>query len=209
MSCTWPDICFIVSKLSQFMHSPTNTHMNMAKNVLKYLKGTMNYCLTFKKSNEITLLGYSDSDWGSSSDRISISGYCFKMCDDGPLISWRSKNQPIVSLSSCEAEYVAMTSAIQEAKFLKMLMLDMNFDHVQPVKLFADNQGTIALAKNPVHHQRTKHIDIRYHFIREEINNKLVDVQFISTHGNLADVFTKAISKNKCREVCKQFGLCS
>ena len=209
MSCTRPDICFIVSKLSQFMHSPTNTHMNMAKNVLKYLKGTMNYCLTFKKSNEITLLGYSDSDWGSSSDRKSISGYCFKMCDDGPLISWRSKKQPIVSLSSCEAEYVAMTSAIQEAKFLKMLMLDMNFDHVQPVKLFADNQGAIALAKNPVHHQRTKHIDIRYHFIREEINNKSVDVQFISTHGNLADVFTKAISKNKCREVCKQFGLCS
>ena len=80
-------------------------------------------------------------------------------------------------------------------------MLDMNFDHVQPVKLFADNQGAIALAKNPVHHQRTKHIDIRYHFIREVINNKSVDVQFISTHGNLADVFTKAISRIRAEKI--------
>ena len=207
MSCTRPDICYIVSKLSQYMHKPTNAHLQLAKNVLKYLKATIDYSLTFTKSDNFSLVGYCDSDWGSSSDRKSISGQCFQMNKNGPLISWRSKKQNIVALSSCEAEYIAMTSAVQEAKFLSMLLSDMNIKLVNPVKLYVDNQGAIALAKNPVHHQRTKHIDIRYHFIRSEIANNNVDIQYVPSNENLADLFTKPVSRNKIKSFVKSFGL--
>ena len=158
MTCTRPDLCYIVTKLSQNMCDPTKAHLNMAKHVLRYLKGTLNIGLTFRKqkSEILGLQGFCDSDWGASSDRRSITGYGFSLCKKGPLISWKSRKQQIVALSTCEAEYVALTSAIQEAKFLSQLLVDMNGGAKSKVILNVDNQGAICLAKNPVHHQRTK-----------------------------------------------------
>ena len=117
MTCTRPDLSYVVTKLSQNMKSPTKAHLNLAKDVLRYVKGTIDYNLKFTKSTCLTLIGYSDSDWGNSGDRKSISGYCFLLNVNGPLISWKSKKQSVVAISSCEAEYIAMTHAIQEAKF--------------------------------------------------------------------------------------------
>ncbi|XP_047482942.1 uncharacterized mitochondrial protein AtMg00810-like [Penaeus chinensis] len=137
MTGTRPDLCYVVSKLSQYMSKPTKAQLNSAKQVLKYLKGTMTYGLTFRKSNEsIQLKGFCDSDWGSSEDRKSISGYCFQLHRDGPLISWRSKKQQTVALSSCEAEYMALTYAIQEAKFLRQTVSDLDEVEKGNVKLF-------------------------------------------------------------------------
>ena len=207
MTCTRPDLCYVVSKLSQFMQRPTNAHLNIAKHVLRYLKGTLDYSLEFCKSKDLNLFGYCDSDWASSEDRKSISGYCFKLSDEGPLISWKSKKQNSVALSSCEAEYVALAFAVQEIKFLHQLLSDMNVPTRKPTNLFVDNQGAIALAKNPVHHQRCKHIDIKYHFVRHEIEERNISLTYIPSEENVADIFTKPLPRPKLSKLIKNVGL--
>ena len=195
MTNTRPDICYIVSFLSQFMVNPTFAHLQLAKHVLRYIKGTLSKGLTFVKStNGSSIWGCCDSDWGGSLDRHSISGDCYMLNDTGPAVSWKCSKQRIIALSSCEAEYVALTVAIQEAKFLRQLLADIQGCKISGVRLYADNQGAIALAKNPVHHQRTKHIDIKYHFIRFAIQEGVIDLQYIPTGDNIADQFTKPLS---------------
>ena len=200
MTCTRPDLSFSVTKLSQHLSAPTVTNLKTAKHVLRYLKGTSDKGLVFKKSNQsLSLIGYCDADWGSSEDRRSITGYGFQMNENGPLISWKSRKQPTVALSTCEAEYMSLSSAIQEAKFLLQLLKDFLVESSNPVSLFCDNQGAIALAKNPVQHQRSKHIDIRYHFIRHEIKKGLINVMYVTSNDNVADMFTKALSGQRLK----------
>ena len=197
MTCTRPDITFVVTKLSECMNKPTRANLNAAKHVLRYLKGTKHYSLKFSKSeSNLKLTGFCDSDWAGSHDRKSISGYAFLLNEKGPLISYKSKKQNIVALSSCEAEYVSMTVAIQEAKFLSQLLADMTCNDRASVTMFVDNQGTLNLAKNPVHHQRSKHIDVKYHFIRLEIANGNVDLKYVQSEENVSDIFTKPVSRN-------------
>ncbi|XP_048241186.1 secreted RxLR effector protein 161-like [Haliotis rufescens] len=113
MTATRPDLCYIVTKLSQYMAKPTTTQLGMAKHTLRYIKGTAEQGLTFVKScDPLQLVGFCDADWGSSADRRSITGYGFQLKDNGPLISWKSKKQTTVALSTCEAEYMAMAAAI-------------------------------------------------------------------------------------------------
>ena len=148
-----PDLCYAVTKLSQYLSKPTKAHLGLAKHVLRYLKGTMNFGLKFTMSNDpLRIARYCDSDWRSSDDRRSITGYCYKLNNNGPLISWKSQKQRIVALSSCEAEYVSLTSAIQEGNFLRQLYADMTNSDKTYVTLNVDNQGAMALATNPVFH---------------------------------------------------------
>ncbi|CAM1292454.1 Uncharacterised protein r2_g164 [Pycnogonum litorale] len=196
MTGTRPDLCYIVTKLSQYMANPKQVHLNIAKRVLRYLKCALDHGLKFQRSDTpLKLIGFCDSDWGSSDDRCSISGYCFRLCPDGSLISWKSKKQQTVALSTCEAEYIALATATQEAKFLKQLFTDMQGCEQRNILLHVDNQGAIALAKNPVYHQRSKHIDIKYHFVRSEILKGNINLQYIQTEYNIADVFTKPVTK--------------
>ena len=197
---TRPDICYIVTFLGQFMNNPTVAHLNLAKHVIKYLKGTKDLGLNFVKANsDLKLFGYCDSDWGGTFDRKSISGYCFMLQNNGPLISWKSCKQKIVALSTCEAEYVALTDAFKEARFLRQLFADFYNCNRPNVNLFVDNLGSIALAKNPVHHQRSKHIDIRYHFIRLDVEEGTVLLEYVPTEENYADMFTKPLSRVKLK----------
>ena len=116
---------------------------------MRYIKGTLNFCLRFVKCDgNVDLSGCSDSDWGGSEDRCSITGYCFQLNANGPLISWKSKKQQSVALSTCEAEYMALAAVVQEAKFLRHLLADMQGTDVKSVNIYVDNQGAIALAKN-------------------------------------------------------------
>ena len=155
----------------------------------------MSTSLIFKKSeNDSKLFGYSDSDWGRSEDRHSISGYGFKLNIGNSLISWGCKKQRVVALSTCEAEYIALAMACQEAKFLAQLLSDLSCKDKSCVMIYVDNQSAIALAKNPVNHKRSKHIDIRYHFIRCEIEDGNVSLLYIPSEENVADVFTKPLS---------------
>ena len=202
MTATRPDLCYVVNLLSQHMANPTKAHLNLCIQVLKYLKGTISYELKYCKSDGgLKITGFCDSDWGSSSDRRSTSGYCYFLNSKGPLISWRSKKQrEVVALSSCEAEYVALTEAMKEANFLRQLWVDMTGEKRKIVDLYADSKGAISLSKNPVHHKRTKHIDIRYHFIRSEIENGIVNLMYVPSTSNIADMFTKPLPKSKLIE---------
>lgn len=137
------------------------------------------------------------ADWGSNLDRRSISGFGFQFNINGPLISWKSRKQQCVSLSTCEAEYVALSAATQEAKFLKQLYYDLSGGQDRCVVIYGDNQGSLALANSHMQNQRSKHIDIRYHYIRSEIESKTIELKYIPTQDNLADIFTKPVSKNK------------
>ena len=194
MTCTRPDIAFVVTNLSQFMSKPTSGHMIMAKHVLRFLKGTIYHKLIFIKSeNSLSIDGWCDADWASSHDRKSISGYCFYLFNKSPLISWKSRKQPTVALSTCEAEYMALVSAIQEGIYLISLINEIQQTNLQFFSLRCDNTSAIALGNNPVQHQRTKHIDIKYHFIRQHIQKGSVDLSYVQSECNLADVFTKPV----------------
>ena len=201
MTCTRPDICWVVSRLSQFLSSPLQEHWTAVKHVLRYLKGTLHYELCYRKCDDgLTLVGYSDADWASATDdRRSTSGYCFSLNKAGPLISWKSRKQPTVALSSCEAEYIALSAAVQEGLYLTQLLKDIN-EVCGPVVIFEDNQGAIALSKNPVNRQRSKQIDVRYHFIRTTQNTGKVVVKYCPTADMAADLMTKASTKFKLQK---------
>ena len=199
MTCSRPDLCYVVTILSQYMSKPKVGHLKLAKYVLRYLKGTVNFGIVFKKSS-LSIVGFTDASWGSTGDRRSISGLCFKLGTDASLISWKSKKQPIVALSSCEAEYVSMTHSIQEGVFLQQLLAGLQFkDAAKVVSLYVDNKGAIDLAKNPVHHQRSKHVDIKYHYIRSKILDGSFVLYYVPSKENLADIFTKPCTKNSLR----------
>ena len=194
MTGTRPDIAFIVTLLSRFMNKPTKVHMTIARGVLKYLKGTQHYDLKYVRSSEpLTIFGYSDSDWASANDFLSVSGYAFKMSKNSSLISWRSGKQSLVAASSCEAEYIALHAATCEALFLRQLYAELTQSTPVTVKIFCDNQGCIALAKHPSYHKKTKHINIKYHAIRTYVQNKSISLAYIPTKNNLADLATKPI----------------
>ena len=191
---TRPDLSTAVGKLSQFMKNPSNDHWCAVKRVLRYIKGTLNLGLKFVASDSFELTGFSDSDWaGCVESRKSTSGFVFQVgqCT----VSWSSKKQPIVALSSTEAEYIALCRAAQEAVWLRSLLADVGLTPKTATVVREDNQGAIALGKNPKDHPRTKHIDVKYHYVREVVQNKIIDVVHVPTGDMVADTLTKALPK--------------
>ena len=212
MTCTRPDLSFVVSKLSQHLSRPTTGDWILLKQVLRYIKGTLHYSLHFTKSETgLKLLAYSDSDWAACvEDRKSLTGYCFQLCESGPVISWKSRKQPTVALSTCEAEYMALCETSQEAVYLSRVFRDLTQSEIsEPISIYGDNQGSLDIVRNPVKHNRTKHIDIRYHYIRELFHSQVITVSHVSTGDNIADVMTKAVSKFKYENFRQSlFGKC-
>jgi len=198
MTCTRPDLCWIVTVLSQHLANPSEEHCVVLKHVLRYLKSSLHFELCFRKCDDgLHLTGFSDASWASSDDRKSVTGYCFCLNKNGPLISWKSRKQPTVALSSCEAEYMALAACVQEGLFLAHLLHDIDAHcRYEPFTVFEDNQGAIALVENPVHHQRSKHIDIRYHFIRDQCNQGNVSVEYKPSSDMIADILTKPVSRH-------------
>lgn len=193
MLCTRPDITYAVSQLSRYSSNPTDKHKTAVKHVFRYLQGTSNLGLVFDSSKrDLGLCGYTDANWARDHDKRSTGGYVYMLC--GTIISWSSKRQATVALSSCEAEYIAETEAAKEAIWLKRLLNNFHFKTPEAVKIKGDNKGALALAKNPEFHSRTKHIDIRYHFVRQKVEEGLVDLEWIGTASNLADGMTKPLS---------------
>ncbi|KAK2966107.1 hypothetical protein RJ640_001521 [Escallonia rubra] len=160
LTCTRPDILFGVWLISRYMEALTGTHMKAAKRILRYLKGTIEFGLFYSPSNNFKLLGYRDSDWaGDLDDRKSTTGFVFYMGD--MTFTWSSKRQPIVTLSTCEAEYVAATSCVCQAIWFRFLLRELHLPQEESIEIFVDNKSAIALAKNPVFHDRSKHINTR------------------------------------------------
>ena len=204
---TRPDISQAVGVASKFCSKPTEAHLTAVKRILRYLKGTLNLAIRYQKSENNPLIGYSDADWaGDLDDRHSTTGNLFLMTG-GP-ISWLSKKQAVVALSTSEAEYVALSSAIQEVVWLrKLLISDIQVTSRDPTLLMEDNQGAISIAKNPVAHSRTKHIDIRYHYIREAIQEAIVNISYCPTEQMVADLLTKPLPKERFKELRDAMGM--
>ena len=192
---TRPDIAFAVTKLSQHAANPTEDHLNRALYICHYLLGTANYSLVFDGPSDSGLMAYSDSDWASDPNmRKSTTGYMVKLV--GAIFSWNSRAQKTVALSSTEAEYMSLSDTSRQLLWIKSLMSELGID-LSPIPLFGDNQGSIFLASNPVQEKRIKHIDLRYHFIRNVVQNKRVELFFIEGASNPADLFTKNLGRVK------------
>eukprot|EP00253_Pinus_taeda_P012599 PITA_12599 len=170
LTATRPDIMHAVSLISRFMERPKETHWQATKRILRSVNGTKGFGILYSSSESFMLIGYTDSDWaGSVDDRKSTSAYVFHMGLGA--ISWASKKQPIVSLSTTEAEYVAATTAACQAVWLRRVLKDLCHEQEKGTPIYCDNSSTIALSKNFVFHKRTKHIDTKFHFICELVNN--------------------------------------
>lgn len=204
--CTRPDLAQAVGVLSRFMSAPTDEHMNAAKQVLRYLAGTTTLGLKFTKGDNV-LVGYCDADYAGDIDkRKSTSGYVFLL--NGAAISWASKLQPTVALSTCEAEFVAAANAEKELLWIRTLLSDFT-GHIEPVKLFGDNQGALKLIQHPHSHQRTKHIDIAYRFIQDRVERGELICEYIETAKMVADCTTKAVPLAKLTENVRDMGITS
>ncbi|CAI5459574.1 unnamed protein product, partial [Closterium sp. Yama58-4] len=193
MMCTRPDLAYPVSVLARFVGSGRHTeeHWAAAKRVLRYLCGTKDHALTLGGSSPPLLSGFSDSSWADNQpDRRSSQGYGFTL--GSGLISWRSTRSSAIALSSCEAELYAGTMAAQESRWLCFLLAELGAPQRCPT-LWCDNASTIHLTQDPVFHGRSKHIELRYFFIRELVQQNLIAVRKIATEANLADIFTKAL----------------
>lgn len=193
---TRPDIAHAVGIVSRYLENPTVVHETAAKRILRYLKGTINHGIYFQKSESQTLIGFSDADYaGDLETRRSTSGFIFMI--NNSVISWSSERQKSVSLSTTESEYIAASNAIRELVWLRVFLNDLLPEKLNQVKFFMDNQSAIRLIKNPEFHKRTKHIDVRYHFIRERYEEELFVLNYISTEKMIADIFTKSLPSQR------------
>ena len=205
LTITRPDIAFAVSLVSQYMHAPTIQHLGMVKRILRYLKGSIGRGIVMRNNGHTNIMGYSDSDWaGNALDRRSTTGYC--MFVGGNLVSWKSKKQHVVARSSAEAEYRAMALAACELVWLKHLLSDLGCSCQTPMTLYCDNQAAMHIASNPVFHERTKHIEVDCHYIRQQVQTKLIVTHYVRTTDQLADVFTKVMPTAQFHQLISKLG---
>ncbi|XP_022558682.2 uncharacterized protein LOC111206341 [Brassica napus] len=203
---TRPDMSYSVGVLSRYMHEPKESHQAALKQVLRYLKGTFSYGLTFMKTRHSELVGYSDSSHNVDiDDGRSTTGHLFYLNEC--LITWCSTKQETVALSSCEAEFMAATEAAKQAIWLQELLAEILEKASEKVTIRLDNKSAIALTKNHVFHGRSKHIHKRYHFIRECVDNGQVEVEHIAGSLQKADILTKALGRIKFKEMRELIGI--
>lgn len=196
-AATRPDIMHSTNICTRFMRAPQKPHLVAAKRVLRYLNGTTNEGLIYTTTTASTgrqamsIVAYCDADWGGDlDDRKSTTGYCVFVNNN--LISWNTKKQATVALSSAEAELMSVSDVVKEIMWLRFILKELGYTVVKPTIVHCDNKSAIQIARNDTHHDRTKHIDIRYHFIHDSINNKIITLQWIASSEQLADIFTKA-----------------
>ncbi|CAA7262637.1 unnamed protein product [Cyclocybe aegerita] len=207
---TRPDIAYAVNKLAQFTHNLKPMHWTAVKWVFHYLKGTKHHALTYGGSDEILneeLNFYCDADWASDADRKSISGYVVTMA--GGAIVWSSKKQHTVALSTAEAEYVSATHMVKQVLWHRSLFKELEFPLEKTLTIFSDNQATIAIAHHPEFHARTKHIDIAIHFLRDLVQHRTLNLVYINTKDNLADLFTKGLPRVQHEDLTHRIGVLS
>ncbi|SRR5258708_8058090 len=202
-----PDIAYAVGALSQYSSNPRTDHLNAINCVLKYLNTTKDYKLLYNgDSSEGDFSAYCNSDWaGDLCDHRSISGYVFKIA--GTAISWSSKKQPSTALSSTEGEYMALTHAVKEVMWIQEFLYNIRFPLVFATTILGNNQGALALVVNPTFHTCTKHICVRQHYIQECIEEGSIELDYVPTADQVADVLTKGLQAIKHERFIKMMGL--
>jgi hypothetical protein len=208
LTTTRPDLSFVVSFISRFMTAPKVEHWTATKRVLRYVKGTLDFGILYNRSKDPRLCGYTDSDWaGSVDDRKSTSGYVFSLGTGA--VTWTSKKQHAVALSSTEAEYRGAVKGACEAVWLRRMLSDMQMQQTEPTPLLCDNQGVIKLAKNPVFHEHTKHVEVHCHFIRQLVEDGSIELQYCPTEDQTADILTKSLGPEKYVKFRDKLGVVS
>nr|KYP41412.1 Copia protein [Cajanus cajan] len=206
---TRPAIAYGVGLMSRYMETPKQSHLLAVKRLLKYAKGTIGYGLIFPNkfsSPNHSMVGYFDADWcGDKVDRKSTTCYVF-MLGDAP-ISWCSRKQSVVALSSCEAEYIAASMGACQALCLETLLEELKTGTEEGMLLMVDNKSTINLAKNPVAHGRSKHIETRFHFLRDQISKRKLKLEFCRSESQIADILTKPLKEERFEELRNKLGV--
>ena len=193
---TRPDLSFSVSLLVRFQANPRIDHWNTLIHVIGYIKNTLDYGLTYSRDSDLSPSAFVDADYGGCRDtRRSTSGYVFTMA--GGAVTWSSKRQTTVALSTVEAEYVAMSRCAQQMVWMHSWLAEVRVKYSSPGLLKADNRGAIALMKNTKDHGKVKHIDIRHHYIRELLRSGVIAIEQVPSEDNLADLFTKPIPRDQ------------
>ncbi|XP_039688778.1 secreted RxLR effector protein 161-like [Medicago truncatula] len=188
------------------MVKPTTSHLVAAKRILRYVKGTSNYGIQYSKNPSGELVGYSDSDWsGDKDDRKNNAAYVFMI--GNAAFSWSSKKESVVALSSCEAEYIATSMTACQAKWINMLLMELQLVKDEKMELRIDSKSTIGLAKHPVAHGRSKHIETRFHFLRDQWNNGKFEVKHCKTDEQIADMLTKPLKLSSFDYLKKKLGM--
>jgi hypothetical protein len=205
LTASRPDIMFSVCLCARFQSCPKESHLIAVKRIFRYLLGTIDLGLWYPKSNSFDLISYTDADFsGCKIDRKSTSGTCHFLGHS--LVSWFSKKQNSVALSTAEAEYVAAGSCCAQSLYIKQQLEDFKiiFDHI-PIR--CDNTSAISLSKNPIQHSRTKHIEIRYHFIRDHVQKGDIELEFVSTDSQWADILTKPLIEERFCTIRREIGM--
>lgn len=206
LTITRPDLTYFAHVLSQYLSQPREPHWNAALRVVRYLKSSLGQGVYFPTTNQIHLKAFCDADWASCPDtRRSITGYYMFIGD--ALVSWRSKKQQFVYRSSAEAKYRSMAATVCELVWFKHLLSDLGIDHSRPAQLFCDKQAAIHIASNPVYHERTKHIEIDCHVVRERIQQGMIKTFLVSSKMQLADLFTKALGSIHFHKLLYKMGV--
>ncbi|XP_070030088.1 secreted RxLR effector protein 161-like [Nicotiana sylvestris] len=194
LTASRPGIVFSVGLCARFQANPKESHLTDVKRMLRYLKGTTDLCLWYLKGSNFNLVGYADANYsGFLVDRKSTSGMAHFL--GSYLVPWATKNQNSVVLSTAEAEYIVAASCCAQLLWIKQQLLNFGID-VGCIPIFCDNTSAISMSKNPVHHKRTKHIDITHYFFRDNYEKSLITVEFCATDKKIADIFTKALSRD-------------
>lgn len=211
-NATRPDIAFAVNKLSAYTANPSLQHTGALKRILRYLAGTKSYAITYSKYHPQRVLegqnlfhGYADAAYNNTDDRKSTSGYVFQM--GGGAVTWRSKKQSTIALSSTEAEYVALCEAGREACWLRNLLEELGESQLSPTLIKGDNDGSIAMARNPQFHKRSKHIETKWHWVRDMVENETIALESCRDPDQTADVLTKPLPRPKYRKHVTEMGL--
>ena len=171
-----------MNALNQFMCEPKHIHMVVFKHILRFVRGTIAYGLRYTSSGGVMLHGFTDSDWmGSIVDRKSNFGYCFSL--GSTMISWSSRKQGSIAQSTAEAEYITASAASREAMWLRKLLSDLFSSELEPTVIHCDNQSCINLTENLVFHDRSKHIEMRYHYVRDMVQKNILSIQYVSTQN--------------------------
>ncbi|XP_073018180.1 uncharacterized protein [Primulina eburnea] len=206
LTATRPDIMFIVCLCARYQADPKISHLKALKRILRYIAGTLEFGLWYTHDTNTNLVGFSDSDWaGDLDDRKSTSGGCFYLGNN--LVSWASKKQNCVSLSTAESEYVAAASCCSQLMWINQMINDYGF-HSEIMIVYCDNASAIDISKNPVQHSRTKHIDIRHHFIRDLVEKGIIRLEFVRNENQLADIFTKPVDFERFSNLRKSLSMC-
>ena len=206
LTITRPDICFAVNQVSQYMQAPKVHHWNMVERIMRYLREAPGQGVWMGCNKSTEIVGYCDADWaGDRVDRRSTTGYCTFI--GGNLVTWKSKKQKVVSCSSAEAEYRAMRKLTSELIWIRNLLRDLGIETTTPITMHCDNQAAIHIASNSVFHERTKHIEVDCHKVRQAVEQKIILPCYTRSEDQLADIFTKGASTKVCEFIHPRLGL--